>query len=144
MDACSMWVNDLLIAANNNSNPDTIKMLEKCGEQCAVRKNAIAFFSNLSKETTNFQTRAEYVNFLREKMQLNITEESDGIVMRLGKTHCTCPMMQNMSGNLSALCNCTCGHEKACWSVFFGKPVEVEIVESYLRGGNDCVIKIKV
>ena len=36
------------------------------------------------------------------------------------------------------------GHEVAVWSAFFGKTVDIEIVESHLRGGKDCVIKIIV
>lgn len=52
-------------------------------------------------------------------------------------------MTQDISKNADMLCECTRGHEKAVWSAFFGNPVEVEIVESYSRGGNDCVIKIK-
>ncbi len=42
------------------------------------------------------------------------------------------------------LCNCILGHEKAMWSIVFGKQVDAKIVESFLRGGKDCVIKIIV
>ncbi len=38
--------------------------------------------------------------------------------------------------NADILCECTRGHEKAVWSAFFGRPVEIDIVESVLRGGN--------
>lgn len=69
-------------------------------------------------------------------------EAEDGIVMHLGKTECSCPMTMDLSQNTDMLCECTKDHEKAVWSAFFGRPVEVEIVESFLRRGDDCVIKI--
>lgn len=53
-------------------------------------------------------------------------------------------MASKLTQNADMMCECTRGHEKAMWSIFFGKPVDVEIVESFLRGGNDCVIKILV
>lgn len=40
------------------------------------------------------------------------------------------------------LCNGTLGHEKAMWSIIFGKQVDAEIIDSFQRGGNDCVVKI--
>ena len=40
------------------------------------------------------------------------------------------------------LCHCTLGHERAMWSIVFGKQINVEIIESFQRGGNDCVTKI--
>ena len=86
----------------------------------------------------------DYATFLRKVIPVQIEEVDDGIVMRLGKTGCTCPMASEIHANKEMLCHCTCGHEKAAWSVFFGKPVGVEIVESFLRGGKDCIIKIVV
>ncbi len=64
--------------------------------------------------------------------------------MRLGKQECSCPLAPDIKRNADMLCECTRGSDKATWSVFFGKPVDVEIVESFLRGGKDCVIKILV
>lgn len=69
-------------------------------------------------------------------------EAEDGIVIHLGKEKCSCPIAAAISKNADMLCECTRGHEKTIWSTFFDKPVEVEIVESFLRGGKDCVIKI--
>lgn len=68
--------------------------------------------------------------------------QRDGIILRLNKFRCSCPMAPEVAG--AALCHCTRGHEKACRSRAFGKPVEVEIAESWLRGGYDCAIKLKM
>lgn len=143
---CATWVQGLLEDVSTTSSPEAVKLLEGCGKKCALRQNAMEYMAKLRESAAHCRTRADYVEFLRSKMPIDITEAEDGIVMRLGKKQCTCPMVGelNANGNLGALCNCTCGHEKASWSVFFGKPVDVQIVESFLRGGKDCVIKIRV
>ena len=86
---------------------------------------------------------SDYVAFLNEMLPIHIEEVEDGIVMRLNKTKCSCPIAKELRKNADMLCECTRGHEIVTWSAFFGKSVEIEIVESILRGGNNCVIKIK-
>lgn len=51
--------------------------------------------------------------------------QRDGILLRLNKFRYTSPMVSEVAG--AALCHCTRGHEKACRSRAFGKPVEVGI-----------------
>ena len=108
------------------------------------RQNAFEGMEVLRKQASGCKTRSDYAAFLRQVMPVQIEEVDDGIVMRLGKKSCTCPMASEIHANKEMLCHCTCGHEKAAWSVFFGKPVDVEIVESFQRGGKDCVIKIRI
>ena len=33
---------------------------------------------------------------------------------------------------------------KTTWGVIFGEDVRVEMVETFMRGGSDCVIKIYI
>lgn len=143
MSKCAEWINDILGAAKESQNPTAIRMIECCGKGCADRKNAENGMLRLKAAASKCKTRADYAAFLNEAMPVTITEAQDGIIMHLGKSKCSCPMASEISQNSDMLCECTRGHEKAVWSVFFGKPVEAEIMESYLRGGNDCVIKIK-
>lgn len=138
------WMNDLLEAAEANPAPDVLNLIESCGKKCAIRRQAAEQMARLRQAASHCKTRTELVEFLRERIPVTILESEDGIIMYLGKKACTCPMASEIPRVSGILCNCTCGHEKFAWSVFFGKPVEVEIVESFLRGGNDCVIKIIV
>ena len=144
MEHSITWLNDLLASAKDDPSPDVVKLVESCGAKCAARQNVSAYFEQLRSEASGCKTRADYVAFLKEHMPIDISEAEDGIVMRLGKSKCTCPMAEQIAKDAGARCNCTRGHEKATWSIFFGKPVDVQIVESFLRGGNDCVIKIIV
>lgn len=138
------WIEDLLGSIKNESNPEAIKLLENCGKCCAIRHNAIESTMKLRESTSNCHTRAEFASFLNERLPVTFTEVSDGIVMHLGKDKCSCPMSPEITKNSDALCYCTLGHNKAVWSTFFGKPVQIDTVETILRGGNDCVFKIKI
>ncbi len=139
-----VWINDLLAAAKEHPSADMIALLESCGKKCALRQNIFPFFERLRDEASDCKTRADYVAFLKKRMPLDIEEAEDGIILRLGKDKCSCPMAEEVAPDAGALCHCTCGHEKATWSILFGKPVDVQIVKSFLRGGDDCVIKIMV
>ena len=138
------WIEDLLGAAKADQTREAVSLIERCGAGCARRQNAAEGMEALRERAVGCKTRADYVAFLSRTMPVQVEDAGDGIVMRLGKKECTCPMASAIHANKEMLCHCTCGHEKAAWSVFFGRPVDVEIVESFLRGGKDCVIKILV
>lgn len=138
------WIEDMLGAAKEAQNPIAVHMIECCGKGCAARRNMEEQLLQMKAAAANCKTRADYVAFLNENMPLTVTEAEDGIILYLGKDKCSCPIRSGISKNTDMLCECTRGYEKAIWSTFFGKPVEVEIVESILRGGKDCATKIKI
>jgi hypothetical protein len=56
---------------------------------------------------------------------------------------CVCPLVKVLSIEPSANhCLCTLNHLKHVYENGLGRPVEVELVETYLRGGNSCTIKM--
>lgn len=138
------WIEDLLGAAKAHPTQESISLIEHCGVGCAARQNAFEGVRTLKKQASGCKTISDYAAFLRQALPVQIEEAPDGLIMHLGKKSCTCPMESKIHANKEMLCHCTCGHEKAVWSEFFGKSVDVEIVESFLRGGTDCVIKIKL
>lgn len=136
------WLNDLLEISKDNPQMNAEQLLGLCGRGCAQFQGAIEGVKQLKELAKDCENRADYVEFFRSILHINANEESDGILLRLEKPYCTCPMAPEVKGGM--LCNCTRGHELYVWSEFFGKPIDVEIVESHLRGGKDCVIKIIV
>ncbi len=74
----------------------------------------------LKAAASNCATLADYAAFLNENMPVKITEAEDGIVIHLGKEKCSWSMASEISKNANMLCECTRGHEKYVWSVFFG------------------------
>ena len=140
MTESTTWVKDLLNAAESNPTQDAISLIENCGRACSRRKGHAQGMEKLREAASWCKSKADYVKFLKENMLETVTEEEDGIRIPLGKTGCTCPMAKDIRSPM--LCCCTQGSNKETWSIFFGRDVRVEMVETFMRGGNDCVIKI--
>jgi hypothetical protein len=71
-------------------------------------------------------------------------QESDPRVKR--EMYCHCPRVRDAIRNGQALpetyCYCGAGYYKGIWEEILGQPVEVEVLESVLGGGNVCKIAI--
>ena len=50
MNKSAEWIEDLLGAAKTDTTGRAINMIEKCGEGCARRKNAVNFAEELRKK----------------------------------------------------------------------------------------------
>jgi hypothetical protein len=56
---------------------------------------------------------------------------------------CLCPMVESKPAGLSkTYCLCSVGYVKAMFEQTFGKPVDVQLVDSVLYGGKRCKFKI--
>ena len=138
MSESSQWIRDLLDAAKDHPTPEAVQLIEECGRNCAIRKGFVAGMTRLREAAASCKTRSDYVQFLKEHISPAVSEDEDGIRIPLGKEKCTCPLAQDIQNPM--LCCCTQGSNKATWSEFFGKDVRVEMIETFMRGGKDCVI----
>ena len=58
---------------------------------------------------------------------------------------CLCPMVETKPEGLSSTyCQCSIGYVKAMHELLLNRPVEVELVDSVLRGGKRCQFKLTV
>jgi len=58
---------------------------------------------------------------------------------------CLCPMVESKPAGLSkTYCLCSVGYVKEMFEQTFGKPVDVQLVDSVLYGGKRCKFKITV
>lgn len=58
---------------------------------------------------------------------------------------CLCPLVETKPSGLSdTYCDCSVGYVKEWHEQLLARPVEVELVESVLRGGKRCRFKITV
>jgi hypothetical protein len=56
---------------------------------------------------------------------------------------CLCPFVESKPAGLSpTYCLCSVGYVKAMHEMRFGRPVEVELLDSVVRGGKRCKFKI--
>ena len=142
MSKTGEWIEDLLGAAKEHGDTSLIAC---CGRGCASRKGFVQGMEQLHQKAAEAGcvTAADYAAFLKKTVPFTIVDVDGGIDLHLNKTECSCPMHKELTRNTDMLCECTRGHEIAEWSAFFGQTVEIEIVESFLRGGRDCVIGIR-
>ena len=138
----SAWINSLLEETEKNPTEDKILQIECCGKSCAEQNGHLDAAMTMAGAASKCKNRSDYITFMRNNFPFKLEESSDGIIIYYGKEKCTCPMSPEVKSPM--LCNCTLGHEKAMWSIVFGKQVDAEIIESFQRGGNDCVIKILI
>ena len=135
MSGESEWIEAVL----ENVGGDGIRILRKCGESCAERNGHIASVNKLKQGASGCKDDKERAEFLRG-LGLDAETVDGAIVLRFHKSGCTCPMYPGVRSPM--LCECTAGHEAALWSEAFGVRVEAEILESFLRGGSDCVVRL--
>lgn len=58
---------------------------------------------------------------------------------------CLCPMVENKPQGLSSTyCDCSVGYVKVMHEMLLNRPVEVELVDSVLKGGKRCKFKLTV
>jgi predicted ArsR family transcriptional regulator len=112
------------------------KILEGVGRTCAgeykdsflkYKDNLEGFLDNLKK---TWADQAEY-------------DKKSKTIRVVGKKQksCFCPFVNN-SMTPKDFCNCSIGFNKESFETVLGKPVDVKIEESILRGGERCTFVI--
>ena len=140
-DKHSVWMQDLLGEVKRNPTEENIKLIESCGKCCAMHQGHLNV-APLKEAAGDCKTKSDYVEFFNETFPFNAEEADDGIIIHFGKTECTCPLAREITENAEALCYCTQGHEKAMWGEFFGREIDAVMIETILRGGDDCIVKL--
>ena len=59
------------------------------------------------------------------------------------RTECVCPLIDTAAVS-DKVCNCSLGWQKQTFETVLGKPVDVKIQESIIRGGKRCTFEIKI
>ena len=114
---------------------DFIKVLNqlgaKCGEDFAIRykDNPEVFFEFIKSMW------AESVEYDKEKGIVKVNE-------RVRET-CNCPFIKEKEAP-AILCNCSLGTQKRIYESLFGRPVDVTLEKSVLRGDERCSFTIQL
>ncbi len=70
-------------------------------------------------------------------------DEKSGVIRVVDKApNCTCALV-DQSLTPGDFCHCTIGWQKQAYSTVLGKPVDVELESSILRGGKKCIFVIR-
>jgi len=129
------WLSDLLNTMDKTLDRETQeKLLAGCGRGCFDRH---AFKQDIAaKGKGNFD---ELLKAYHEFFEAWV--EDDKFHIRFGETssRCYCPVVQNIKPKPNDIhCECTRATQQAILETAFGRPVNVEIVETLRRGGKTC------
>lgn len=131
-----------IIDTFNKAETITDEMIASATNRC-IEKNfdsdGIAQLKTLAEQC---KTKSDCFRFFKDTLKLDVEESKKGVVLHLHKTECTCPMASKLTVDKKRLCDCTKSRERYVWSQVFGREVDVEVLESFWRGGKDCVLEI--
>ena len=127
----------LLGKIDSEISPEMKKsILEEMGRNCArslqwaekYKGNPEGFFKHM------YDHSGENISFSENRKKITvITKEGD----------CGCPIVDS-SKTPGYYCDCSLGWQKETYEVILGKPVDVTLKESVLRGAKRCVFEIQV
>ena len=127
---------DLLYILNDTLDKVTfIAVLEKLGSKCGdafadkYRNNPEGFFGFIKG------LWAESVDYDKEKGVIRVNEKV--------RTTCNCPFIRERQAP-DILCNCSLGTQKRIYESLFGRPVDVTLEKSVLRGDERCSFTIRL
>jgi predicted hydrocarbon binding protein len=112
-------------------------VLEQCGRQCQSQ-------SFIKKARDIFQESKNTDEFLEKLGQVykHLIREGDKVYVIYPKCYCS-QVNKIPKGKLSATyCNCSRGWAKALFEGATGKPVEVVMEESIIKGDKQCKFRI--
>lgn len=134
-----LWINQLL---NELEKKDDFSVLESCGAQCVSWSEMDEQIrqSNLSRASTCDEL---YQQLKKSPMnEHNLELHDDHIKMTYTMKTCVCPIMSQVEHPRA--CECTKGFLKQAVGLLSQTPLEVTIVDSYIRNNKPCSFKIKM
>lgn len=132
------WTTWLIAAMDEFLDEETkVKVLEQCGRQCQSE--------NFIRKARKIYEKSDDIDeFLDEFGQVyeNLHREGDKVYIIYPR--CYCPNVNKIPlGKLSATyCNCSQGWAKALFEGALGRPVEVIMEKSIVKGDEHCRFRI--
>jgi len=132
------WITQLIAGLDEYADEETrVKLLEQCGRQCQSE-------SFIKKARSLYEKSKNIDEFLDNLGQVykNLHREGDKVYIIYPKCYCS-HVNKIPRGRLSATyCNCSRGWAKALFEGALGRPVEVGMEESIVKGDKQCKFRI--
>jgi predicted hydrocarbon binding protein len=132
------WITCLIAGLDEHVDEETrAKVLEQCGRQCQSQ-------SFIKKARDIYQKSENIDEFLDNFRQVYKHLHRDGDEVYIVYPKCYCSHVNKIPpGKLSATyCNCSRGWAKALFEGALGRPVEVIMEESIVKGDKQCKFRI--
>lgn len=84
----------------------SMRMLKACSRSCAVRQNTYESMTALAAAARECSTREGYAAFLSRTFPapVEVILAEDGILLKLHKSGCTCPVASALERNTDMMC----------------------------------------
>jgi predicted ArsR family transcriptional regulator len=132
------WITCLIAGLDENVDEKTIvKVLEECGRQCQSE--------NFVKKAHNIYQKSKNMNEFLDKLgkvYKHLHKEGDNVYIIYPKCYCSFVNKMPPQKLSATYCNCSRGWAKALFEGALGRPVEVVMEESILKGDNQCRFRI--
>ena len=97
----------------------------------------------LKEELAGVERIEEIARIISRHTGAECVPEEDGFLLTYNRGKgCDCSIVRAGYVHSPVFCNCTLGFHQKVWSTIFERPVRVELVETFLRGGNCCSQKV--
>ncbi len=115
------------------------EILEKLGRECAkeYKESALEYKGNiegyLNEILRKWVEKAEYI-------------KEEGVIRIFDKKRetCFCPFIDKSFITSDTMCYCSIGWQKEIYETVTGKPVDVKVIDSILKGGERCSFEISI
>ena len=145
MDRLNNWLKTLFEEFNDYENTDEVqRIMKKCGSNCAKDCGMHEIVAKMKEEIRDISDFTEVLATIKSNLGEGFEVVEGGFIAEFGDGKCVCPLVSGQYINSPVLCNCTRGFNESVWSNFFDRPVKVELLQTVLRGGNTCKIKVLI
>lgn len=137
--ANNRWIMSVVTALDKHVGSDEAKkVLEECGRNCARSTGLLKKFQALKVKVTNVE---ELYSVLAEKLHDHVALEDGQLFFLYPK--CYCSHVKEKPGLVShSHCNCSAGWIKEMCEQVTAKSVDVDILQSVIRGAESCKFKV--
>ncbi|MDE7282911.1 MAG: hypothetical protein K2N85_04935 [Lachnospiraceae bacterium] len=143
MDHLKCWLSDLFnVIESDEQSQNYIELLKKCGGNCAKR-NLLPYVNGLKEELDGKSDMSNIAEIISRHTGAECIPAANGFILTYNRGKgCDCALVNGEYVTSPVFCNCTLGFHETVWSTMFEKTVSVELLETFLRGGNCCSQKI--
>ncbi len=143
-NAPESWINTILLELDNQKNASCRSNAEECIHNCCkdseMLKNAIRISAGIAE--MDFDEKFEVLKREFSTDNINFYKEDDTIYIEYST--CICHLKDEDGKYDEYMCRSTCGYVKEFMEYFMQAEVEPILVESINKGGDRCLLAVKI
>ena len=143
MNRIKRWISAILSEVSTLDGNQGIELLNACGRDCSKASPLLEGAIDIRNKFPDNEDIEELFQAFKKQYYNTSRFSKDDNKITLVFEECTCPIVKIGVSN-SYLCNCTIGYSMQIFETLFGRPVEIRLIKSILKGDNICKQEILV